>query len=284
MDTVLKLSQYAADHDYELRVVGVPKTIDNDLMVTDHTPGFGSAAKYVAITMKEILRDVSVYTTKAVTIVEIMGRDAGWLTASAALADPDLIYLPERVFDKDEFLASVKQALEKHPAVLVCASEGIRFADGEYVGSGSQSGAVDVFGHKYLSGTGKVLEGMVKDALGCKVRSIELSLTQRCAAHIASLADIKESVGVGFSAVKAAVDGQTGVMATILRAEGEEYSAYYGTADISKIANEIKTVPREYINERGNGITEAGLAYLAPLIQGETSVEYENGLPKHIKL
>ena len=287
MDTVLKLSDYAKNHDYELRVVGIPKTIDNDLMATDHTPGFGSAAKFVATTVKEILRDVSVYTVKAVTIVEIMGRDAGWLTASSALPyvtgeGPDLIYLPERTFDTEEFIASVKNAMEKHPAVLVCASEGIRFADGEYVGSGGQSGAVDAFGHKYLSGTGKVLESIVKERLGCKVRSIELSLPQRCAAHIASLTDIKESIGVGEAGVTFAVAGNTGVMATIDRENSQEYSVSFGMADIRTIANEIKTVPLEYINEEGNGITEKGLKYLKPLIAGETAVKYEMGLPKHV--
>ena len=287
MDTVLKLSEYAKNHDYELRVVGIPKTIDNDLMITDHTPGFGSAAKFVATTVKEILADVNVYTVKAVTIVEIMGRDAGWLTASAALpgltgAAPDLIYLPERTFDTEEFISSVKEAMEKHPAVLVCASEGIRFADGEYVGSGGQSGAVDAFGHKYLSGTGKVLESIVKERIGCKVRSIELSLPQRCAAHIASGTDIEESVGVGMAGVASAVSGKTGVMATIDRAEGENYSVSYGTFDISKIANEIKTVPADYINEAGNGLTEKCLDYLKPLIMGQTEVKYELGLPKHV--
>ena len=288
MDTVLKLSDYAASHDYELRVVGVPKTIDNDLMATDHTPGFGSAAKFVATTVKEILRDVNVYTMKAVTIVEIMGRDAGWLTASAALAGindgvgPDLVYLPEKVFDKDRFVADVKAKLEEHPAVLVAVSEGVRFADGEYVGAGTQSGAVDVFGHKYLSGTGKVLEQIVKAEIGCKVRSIEFSLTQRCASHIASLTDISESVAVGCGAVMAGVEGKSGVMATIDRLDSAPYEVKIGTADIAGIANAIKTVPDEYINEEGNGITEAGLEYLKPLIVGEIPTVYENGLPKHV--
>ncbi|MBR2650206.1 MAG: 6-phosphofructokinase [Clostridia bacterium] len=290
MDTVLKLSEYAASHDYELRVVGVPKTIDNDLAATDHTPGFGSAAKHVATTVKEIKRDISVYTVKAVTIVEIMGRDAGWLTAASALPGitgdgPDLVYLPERTFDTEEFIASVRAAMEKSPAVLVCASEGIRFADGEYVGSGSQSGATDVFGHKYLSGTGKVLEGIVKARLGCKVRSVELSLPQRCAAHIASLTDITESQGVGKHAVELALSGKTGVMATIEREEEcGKYSATFGSADISGIANAIKTVPSSYINAEGNGITEEGIRYLLPLIEGETAPKYEYGLPKHVKI
>lgn len=287
MDTVLKLSRYAASHDYEMRVIGVPKTIDNDLVATDHTPGFGSAAKFVAATMKEIRRDVSVYTMKAVTIVEVMGRDAGWLTASAALPSlvgdgPDLVYLPERAFDFDEFVEDVKAALLKRPAVLVAVSEGARTADGEYVGAGSQSGAVDVFGHKYLSGAGKVLESYVKEKIGCKVRSIELSLPQRCASHIASLTDLKESVMVGRGAVDAALSGKTAVMMTFVRSESDEYSVTVGSADIAGIANEIKTVPTEFINERGNGITEAGLKYLAPLIEGEVSPVYEYGMPKHV--
>ncbi len=287
MDTVLKLSDYAKANSYELYVIGVPKTIDNDLTKTDHTPGFGSAAKFVASTVSEIYRDINVYTVKAVTIVEIMGRDAGWLTAASALAGlcgegPDLIYLPECVFDAEKFIASVKAALEKHSAVLVCASEGIKFADGEYVGCGGQSGAVDVFGHKYLSGTGKVLESLVREKIGCKVRSIELSLPQRCASHIASLTDISESVGVAKHAVELALDGKSGVMATIEREAGVAYNPYFGMADIKSIANEIKSVPNGFINENSDGVTELCIEYLKPLIIGECSVKYENGIPKHI--
>ncbi len=290
MDTVLKLSEYAAKREYEMRVVGVPKTVDNDLKSTDHTPGFGSAAKYVAVSMKEILRDVSVYTMKAVTIVEIMGRDAGWLTASAALpklsggAGPDLIYLPERIFDPNAFIDSITKCFESHPAVLVAVSEGIRFADGRYVGEGLGGRKVDAFGHVALSGAGKVLEGLVKEKLGCKVRSIELNLPQRCAAHIASKTDISESVGVGRAAVEAAIQGRSGVMMTINREEGYIYSVTYGCADISGIANGVRGVPDEYINFEGNGITDACLNYLAPLIVGEIECEYEAGMPKHIVL
>ncbi len=289
MDTVLKLSEYARDHSYELYVVGAPKTIDNDLVKTDHTPGFGSAAKFVASTVSEIYRDINVYTVKAVTIVEIMGRDAGWLTAASALAGlsgegPDLIYLPERTFDADKFIASVNDALSVKPAVLICASEGIKFEDGEYVGSGGQSGAVDAFGHKYLSGTGKVLESLVREKIGCKVRSIELSLPQRCASHIASFTDISESVGVAKQAVKLALNGKTGVMATIEREAGEIYKASYGVADIRCIANEIKAVPADFINEIGDGVTDECIEYLKPLIIGECSVKYEYGIPKHIVL
>ena len=287
MDTVHKLSEYASAHDYEMRVVGVPKTIDNDLMATDHTPGFGSAAKFVAVTVKEIIRDVEVYTMDAVTVVEIMGRDAGWLTASAALAGvsdgrgPALVYLPERVFDKDKFIRDVKLALEKNPAVLVAASEGIRFADGSYVGEGIEGSKLDAFGHKQLSGVGKVLEGIVKNEIGCKVRSIELSLTQRCASHIASRTDIDESVKIGAAATRAAANGESGVMMIFVRGEGE-YSVEIKSADISKIANAARSVPDEYINSESNGITEAGINYLLPLIEGEVAPVYENGLPKHI--
>ncbi len=287
MDTVLKLSKYAKSHDYELRVIGVPKTIDNDLMATDHTPGFGSAAKFVATTVKEILRDISVYTMKAVTIVEIMGRDAGWLTASAAIpaltgGGADLIYLPERTFDLEKFESDVRVALNSKPAVLVAVSEGVRFADGRYVGEGTQSGAVDVFGHKYLAGTGKVLEEAIRERIGCKVRSVELSLPQRCAAHIASKTDIEESVMIGKAAVTAALDGSTGVMMTFVRRSGDDYSVSTEIADISKIANAIRTVPDEYINKTENGITDAGLKYLAPLIEGEVIPEYEHGIPRHL--
>jgi 6-phosphofructokinase 1 len=288
MDTVLKLSQYAAKNDYEMRVVGVPKTIDNDLMVTDHTPGFGSAAKFVATTLKEIQRDISVYTMKAVTIVEIMGRDAGWLTASSVLTKvsggmaPDLIYLPEKAFDADKFVSDLKKIMEDHPAVLVAVSEGIKFKDGTYVGEGTDGRKIDAFGHTALSGAGKVLESIVKEKIGCKVRSIELSLTQRCASHIASLTDIEESVMVGRGAVFAAIDGKTGVMMTINRSKGDTYSVTIGSENISGIANGVKRVPDEYINEEGNGISEKGFEYLKPLIIGEIPVVYENGLPKHI--
>lgn len=285
MDTVLKLSRFMEAHSYEMRIIGVPKTVDNDLAATDHTPGFGSAAKFVATTMKEILRDVSVYTVKAVTIVEIMGRDAGWLTASAALPTlaghgPDLVYLPEAVFDIERFLADVNRCLEDHPAVLVAVSEGIRLADGEYVGASGT--VIDAFGHKALSGAGKVLENIVKDRIGCKVRSIELNLPQRCAAHIASLTDIRESCEVGRAAVECALSGKTAQMMTIQRKDEAEYSVWYGSADISGIANAVRSVPKEYINTEGNGVTVECLNYLAPLIIGEVFPKYENGMPVHI--
>ena len=290
MDTGLKLSKYAASHEYEMRVVGIPKTVDNDLMVTDHTPGFGSAAKYVAVTVKEILRDISVYTTKAVTIVEIMGRDAGWLTAASSLTSlsggkaPDLIYLPESEFSPEEFLASIQRIQQDHPALLVAISEGIKFADGRYVGEGLGGRKVDAFGHVALSGAGRILEQLVKDEIGCKVRSIELNLPQRCAAHLASKTDIDESVGVGRAGVDAALNGKSGVMMTINRADTDHYSVYFDSADISGIANGVKHVPAEFINADGNGITDECVEYLAPLIMGEVAPKYECGLPVHIVL
>lgn len=285
MDAVAKLTAYLETVDYEMRVIGVPKTIDNDLVGTDHTPGFGSAAKYIATTIKEIVRDCAVYTVSAVTIVEIMGRDAGWLTSAAALASlsgdgPDLIYLPERAFSLEQFFADVKAALAKHPNVVVAVSEGIRFADGTYVGASAQSGATDTFGHAYLAGTGKFLESAVKKEVGCKVRAVELNLPQRCAAHIASATDIEESVRTGKTAVASAIDGVSGHMMVAVRNDAP-YRVEISSSPVSAIANMVKIVPDAYINESGNGITDAGIAYLAPLIIGERTPVYENGMPKH---
>jgi len=287
MDTVAKLSKYTSECGYEVRVIGVPKTIDNDLLGTDHTPGFGSAAKYISVTMQEILRDTAVYTVKAVTIVEIMGRDAGWLTASSevgrlvGLPSPDLVYLPERAFDMDEFFQDLKKLLAEKPNIVVAVSEGLQFADGRFVGESTQGGAVDAFGHKYLAGTAKALELAVKDKLGVKVRSIELNLPQRCASHIASKCDIEESFSVGKAAITAAEQGVSREMMVILRDnnEGEPYSSVYGHMDIDLIANRTKFVPKHYINERGNHVTDECLRYILPLIEGESYPEYKNGLP-----
>ncbi len=287
MDTVAKLSRFTAEVGYEMRVIGVPKTIDNDLAGTDHTPGFGSAAKYIATTMQEVIRDTAVYSVKAVTIVEVMGRDAGWLTAAAGIPSlftnvaPDLVYLPEVAFDYDKFYEDIEKAFEKHPNVVVAVSEGVRTADGTYVGEGTQSGATDAFGHKYLSGTGKALELAVKDHFGCKVRSIELNLPQRCASHIASKTDLDESVMIGKAAVEAAANGETGNMMIFVRENENPYKIAVASADIQAIANAVRSVPREFINERGNNVTEACLRYIAPLIIGEPEQIYEGGMPKH---
>lgn len=286
MDTVAKLSQYMDSVGYEMRIMGVPKTIDNDLVGTDHTPGFGSAAKYIATTMEEIMRDTAVYTVKAVTIVEIMGRDAGWLAACAALPSlctdiaPDLVYLPEVTFDYDEFFEDIAKALETHPNVVVAVSEGIHLSDGTYVGEG-KNGNLDAFGHKQLSGTAKTLELAVKEKFGCKVRSIELNLPQRCASHIASKTDLDESVMIGKAAVKCASEGESGKMMTFVRTNSTNYAVYTESKDISGIANAVRRVPREFINKRGNNVTHECLEYIHPLILGETSPVFVGGIPKH---
>ena len=288
MDTAAKLSEYTRTHDYEMRIMGVPKTIDNDLVVTDHTPGFGSAAKYIAVTMQEIIRDCSVYTVPAVTIVEIMGRDAGWLTAASAIGravngiSPDLVYLPEHPFDLDAFFARLRERLAVHPGVVVAVSEGIRFADGRYVCEGVDVGTTDVFGHKQLSGTGKALELAVRAEIGCKVRSVELNLPQRCAGHIASAQDLTESVAVGMAAVAAAREGVSREMMTILRTEENGHYAFeISHSDVSEIANKIKSVPAEFINAAGDDVTDECCRYLLPLIKGEAYPEYRDGIPDY---
>ncbi len=285
MDTVAKLSKYTNECGYEMRLIGVPKTIDNDLYVTDHTPGFGSAAKYIATMTQEILRDCAVYTVKAVTIIEIMGRDTGWLTAASAIGRsvtgyaPDYIYLPETNFDDEKFISDVKKALEVHPNVVIAVSEGVHYADGRELGAINST--VDVFGHKQLAGSAKTLEALVKEKIGCKVRSIELNLCQRCASHIASLTDINESLAVGEAAVKAAVGGVSRVMMIFRRSDENGYSSTVEYASIDDIANKIKYVPKEYINEEENNITDEFIEYLKPLISGEVDIEYVGGLPKH---
>ena len=287
MDTVAKLTKYLETSDYKMRVMGVPKTIDNDLCATDHTPGYGSAAKYIATVTQEVIRDCAVYTVKAVTIVEIMGRDAGWLTAAAALpriingTEIDAVYLPEVEFSMERFYSDIEKAFKKHPNVVVAVSEGVRFSDGHYVGEGSQSGAADVFGHKYLSGTGKVLENAVKEHFGCKVRSIELNLPQRCGSHLASATDLDESQKAGETAVKKAVEGSSGCMIAFVRAEGREYSVSYEAKEIAKIANAVRHVPREFITEDGSNVTDDCLEYIKPLISGEVITRFDGGLPIH---
>lgn len=289
MDTVAKLSEFMRAKDYEMRVLGVPKTIDNDLMITDHSPGYGSAAKFVATTMQEIIRDCAVYRTRAVTIVEIMGRNAGWLAAASDIGrfaggvSPDAVYFPERDFDMEKFFSDVERAFERHPNVVIAVSEGVRFADGGYVGEDKQSGVVDVFGHKYLAGAGKVLESKIKVRFGCKVRSIELSLPQRCAAHIASATDIAEAVRLGKGAVSAVcLDGANGEMMLYKRVSNAPYVCEIEHADICGIANEIQWLRDDFINETADGITQACADYIIPLVEGEAYPEYRNGIPQYI--
>lgn len=284
MDTVHKLSVYGEKTGSPVRILGIPKTIDNDLCVTDHTPGFGSAAKYIASTMLEIAHDTYIYNLKSVTIVEIMGRDAGWLTAASALARnsyskaPHLIYLPETPFSTEEFLSDVKKLLEKQNDVIVAVSEGIRDKDGKYISASDEK--LDNFGHVQLNGAGKTLEYLVSEKLGVKVRSIELSILQRCASHIASKTDLDEAFSSGEYAVKLALKGETASMVAMKRKE--PYTISYHAAPIGDIANEIKSVPREWINPAGNDVTQEMVSYLLPLIQGEVDIAYENGIPVYL--
>lgn len=290
MDTVCKLSEYFKKNNINVKVIGIPKTIDNDLMCTDHTPGFGSAAKYVAATVQEIARDSSVYSVKSVTVVEIMGRDAGWLTASTCVLKandenaPHLIYLPETPFSVERFLEDVKRMLVEHNAVVVAVSEGLKLSDGEYAAEEFQSGHDDAFGHKYLSGIGKCLENIVRKEIGCKVRSIELNVMQRCASHMASKTDVDESVKIGEEAVKAAVKGETGKMMAFKRISDRPYFSEIVTVDAKEVANKERLFPKEWINNQGNNVTAFALDYFLPLIQGEVNVLMENGMPVHLKI
>lgn len=284
MDTVMKLNSYFVAKDIRIKVVGVPKTIDNDVTETDHTPGFGSAAKYVACSLQEIIRDSRVYSIPSVTIVEIMGRDAGWLAASSCVLRangepaPHLIYLPEGEFSPEKYLEDVRKAQLRYKAVIVAVSEGI-------TACGVTSEVVDAFGHKYLSGVGKWLEGYTKEHIGCKVRSIELNVMQRCSSHIASLTDLNEAERIGREAVKAALTyGESGVMMAFRRISNNPYRVEIVTADISKIANQEKKFPREWINPEGNNVTVDALNYFLPLIQGEPQLEFRNGIPVHFRL
>lgn len=285
MDTVAKISAYAKSNEIDINVIGIPKTVDNDLCGTDHCPGFGSAAKYVATVFSELSRDTAVYTQKCVTIVEVMGRDAGWLTAASALSNTeytqgvDLIYLPEIPFSYEKFYNDIENIWDKKPNVLVAVSEGICFENGKYIGADGNN--VDKFGHVQLSGAAKILEYKVKEHFSCKVRSIELNTPQRCASYILSSTDITEAFEVGKYAITAAKNGNTGVMAAIERTSSSVYSVAYTTVNISEIANAVKIVPKDYINSDGNGITALGISYIKPLILGEIQPEYKDGVPKH---
>ena len=287
MDTLSKLSRYAAISGSEICFIGIPKTIDNDLVLTDHTPGFGSAAKYVASTVREIAIDASVYDNKkSVTIVEIMGRHAGWLTAASVLArkfendNPVLIYLPESAFNTDTFIEDVKKALEHTSNLVVCVSEGINDGNGTFICELASDVGVDTFGHKMLTGSGKYLENLVKEKLGVKVRSIELNVNQRCSSSMISATDQEEAIQAGISGVHFALDGITGKMIAFHRTEGADYSINYVPEDVNLICNQEKTVPPEWITGNGSDIGQAFIDYALPLIQGIVNVPEENGLPK----
>ena len=288
MDTVSKLSRYAARIGSSIRVIGEPKTIDNDLVHTDHTPGYGSAAKYVASTVREITLDACVYEKKSVTIIEIMGRHAGWLTAAGALArkykgdNPLFIYLPESDFDTEQFLTDVEKAFEKNCNVVVCVSEGIHDAEGTFICEYDSSVGTDSFGHKMLAGCGKYLENLVRNRLGVKARSVELNVSQRCSASLISGTDQSEAIAAGRFGVQAALNGETGKMVSFIRKENTDgsYLMECGLEDVNLICNEEKGVPAQWITENGSDISDEFIKYITPLVQGNITVPAgDDGLP-----
>ena len=290
MDTVAKLSAYLTSVNSPIRVIGIPKTLDNDLMYTDHTPGFGSAVKYVTTTLAEIAQDSAVYNLPSVTIVEIMGRDAGWLTASTCLLHhngletPHLIYLPEIPFSTERFMSDVRRMHASHKSVIVAVSEGVRLSEGGYAADDFQSGENDAFGHKYLAGVGKYLENMVRKHLSCKVRSIELNVMQRCAAHLASETDISESLQVGACALCTMLEGKSGCMMTLQRTGDAPYGITISTVEAQRVANRIRLFPQEWITPDGNGVCDEAIPYFLPLIQGDRQPIVRNGMPVHFTL
>lgn len=288
MDTAAKLSEYARSIGSDIKIAGIPKTIDNDLVETDHTPGFGSAAKYIASSIREIAYDTYIYDVESVTIVEIMGRDAGWLTAAAALARtdfstaPHLIYLPEAAFDKNKFIDDLKNLISIHKNVIVAVSEGIRDKDGHYLSA--TDAAADKFGHAQLSGTGKCLEYLVKDKLGVKVRSVEVNVLQRCAGHMASKTDLDEAFQLGETAVKLTAEGNTGFMTALHRTSSQPYTCEITSVPVVNVANKAKAVPEAWINADGNDIMPEMLEYLAPLVTGEATITYKDGITDYIDI
>lgn len=288
MDTVNKLSEYVIEHNIDIKVVGIPKTIDNDLIGIDHSPGYGSAAKYVALAVREVAYDTSIYAIKSVHIIETMGRDAGWIAAASALAReggnaaPHLIYLPEIPFSVDKFVSDVRKKLEEYNSVIVVVSEGIKDCNGNYISS--QGDNIDKFGHVMLSGTGEVLKQIVEREIGCKVRALEPSVLQRSAGHTTSLTDVMEAFNLGTVAVKAAIKGESGVFSTLRRTGNNPYTVEYYTENVSVVANAEKTVPVEWISSNGNDVTEELIDYIKPLVRGVPQVPYRNGLPDYIEI
>mgnify|MGYP000098936497 CR=1 FL=1 len=292
MDTIAKLSRYGAQVGSSVRFIGVPKTIDNDLCLTDHTPGYGSAAKYIATILKEVIRDSSVYNIRSVTVAEIMGRHTGWLAAAASLAagpdcnGPDLILLPECPFDEEAFLKRVAELEKERHNVIIAVSEGVKNKDGVFLCDlVSTAGQLDAFGHKaILSGTSRYLADLIRVRLGCKTRAIEFSTLQRCASHLASRTDVTEAYQVGGAAVEAAMRGETAKMAAIKRLSDQPYRVETEMVDVTKVANFEKKVPADWITEDGMHVNEKFERYARPLIQAELSPIYINGVPRHIHL
>ncbi|MCM1467564.1 MAG: 6-phosphofructokinase [Alistipes sp.] len=291
MDTIKKLSDYAVLVNSDIKFMGVPKTIDNDLATTDHTPGYGSAAKYIAAVTKEIIRDGLVYDYPTITIMEIMGRNAGWLTAATALSKGedcegvDMIFLPEVAFDINKFMDRVKALSQKKSSIVIAISEGIKLEDGRYVFElADHVEFTDAFGHKQLSGSAKFLADKIGAELGVKTRAIELSTLQRCAAHMTSRVDITEAFQVGGAAVKAAFEGESGRVIVLDRVSEDPYICTTSSQDVHKIANIEKKVPLEWITNEGTFVSDELVHYIRPLIQAELSPVMVDGLPRHLKL
>lgn len=291
MDTANKVSQYAERVGYELRAVGVPKTIDNDLPITDHTPGFGSTAKFIATSIKEVGLDARVYDYPTVTICELMGRNAGWITASSALAKefeddaPHFIYLPEVPFSFEKFSKDIKSALDKYNYAVIAFSEGIKTEDGKYISEMEDPNAKrDAFGHVQLGGASEVLERYVSENICKKVRIVNYSSIQRCAAHWASLTDNEESFMCGKAAVRYAIEGHTGKMVGMARGKDKEYTCETQLIDLDDVANKEKKIPAEWINEEGNYVKQPLIDYMRPLVMGEVKIRMENGVPRYARL
>lgn len=291
MDTIKKLYDYAQEIHSEILFIGVPKTIDNDLAVTDHTPGFGSAAKYIASVTKELIRDSLVYDTKSITIIEVMGRNAGWLTGACALArtedceGPDLIYLPEVVFEYDKCAAKIRKLQETKKSIIIAVSEGIRDEEGRYICEMTSSVAhVDSFGHRTLTGAASYLANRLAAELNCKTRAIEINTLQRCASHLSSRVDMTEAFQVGGAAVREALRGKSGLMITLKRITSEPYVCITDSYDVHEIANLEKKVPRAWIHEDADYITDEFLHYVKPLVQAELTPIMTEGLPGHLVL
>ena len=292
MDTIAKLSRYGDRVGSSVRFIGVPKTIDNDLCLTDHTPGYGSAAKYIATILKEVIRDSSVYDIRSVTVAEIMGRHAGWLAGAACMAagpdcdGPDMILLPEVPFDPENFLKRVDDLQKSKSNVIIAASEGVKTADGTFLCDlVSTAGQLDAFGHKaILSGTSRYLADLIHDNLGCKTRAIEFSTLQRCASHLSSRVDVSEAYQVGGAAVTAALAGESGKMASLKRLASRPYHCITEMIDINAVANFEKTVPLNWITPDGTHVTKEFYEYVRPLIQSELTPIYVNGTPRHVRL
>ncbi|MDF2840699.1 MAG: phosphofructokinase [Clostridia bacterium] len=291
MDTAHKVSRYAQKVGYDLKSIGVPKTIDNDLPITDHTPGFGSTAKFIATSIKEVGLDARVYDYKTVTVCELMGRNAGWITASAALAKkheddaPHFIYLPEIPFTFEQFDKDIRYALEKYNYAVVVVSEGIKNEEGQYISEMcSTTQMKDAFGHVQLGGVSGILESYISQNICKKVRAVNYSTIQRCAAHCASLTDNEEAYLCGQMAVRYAIEGHTGKMVGLFRENTAEYKCSTQLIDLDDVANIEKPIPREWINKEGNFVEQQVIDYMRPLIMGEVKIRMENGIPRYCKL